>query len=1643
MSVNNLGTFLNIKDSHLRVVSGNVYAQGINIGGITVDVAHGLQSITNQGNVTTNTLQFDNATTGFTTTANATVGRDLTVTGNATVSSNFTVTGNVVISDDLTVTENLLVSNNLTVTGNTFYTNPAAVLVDSNVVTEYTGPHDRPLRKYPEVALTANSDKGYVASASSSLTSTPAYLAFDGTTSTIWHTQYPYYTENGGVYDPGNAPGALGTYSGTLPSHELVSGYAGEYITLSLPNKIKMSKISINTRVDSALNLDQTQSAEVIVVVGSHDGSTWEFVDTHTAGKYPDDNTVPYTFNVNTSTYYEHVGLICTNTGPTDSVYNTAWAISKLAFYGYEEGSGSLDTTLKSVYNVPATTGTQLEVYYDAKDLADGAVTSVTDLSPNSNGGSVTGDPQVSNGAFVFDGVGDSIGGSVTNGIGELNFTISMWVKPNVLDHALFLFGENNNNKGVGLSIGNSVNSYFFVVGETAHQYNTSDLVHLGEWSHLTLYRNNGEMSIYKNGIYIYPVSTGSGALDLNVNTQFTVGGRPSGASAAEYFNGSIANFRLYSKALNADRVKELYDYQKDYFLGSKSQVTLYKGHLGVGVTEPSGQLELAGDERIQAYPPRGMTGFDTYIEGHGVFTASASSVFSSAEVRQAYQAFNGGTDIVNDDAWISKNDRYTSGLPNANAALINGVAGEWLGIQFPYPIKVKQIAIQNRSGGYNDRSPDSGILWGSNDGTEYEQVVSWSGLSFVANGSTPSYVTINATNTYRFFRLQGTKVVNTNTSDFLAIGELKFFGTPGPTTLDKGSLSLTRSLDVPRVSRYDVDTETPRYEKLLIDLDTTVNSSPTDISGQGNHGTFYGEARYSPADKAFSLSDGTTAGQVATGPITVPAGEGVFIHSVSLWAWVSVWGAPFFYIDDTYPPGGSPNTTPHCVTDSNGRLRYDFWSNAVYVESTNIFPKYQWVHVGLVYKGGAVTSTSVEIYFDGVKQALTTSTNVAYTSPSSVRVSLGSTNTANIKISNFKIYSVALEPSEIKKLYNLGRTGRSMVISDTAVGIGKVPEAQLDVRGVANFGSRVGIGTTNPSDALHIYGSPMIQHDTVYDFANNQGWYKIGVWDPTSNTGARLKIKFLGMEGYSSQGIARGGETILYASCNNNNPVTKANIDGRIHAYGNPAITEVKFVHLDGSRHKFEIRAYIKSFVQMSMTVECTQTESFTKDVTASTDPGNDSSTVSHAIFTHVVDNVGNVGIGTTNPGTKLHVVHTSDYSDMLTLTGKTTSNDDEISGGILFDHATSHASGYRGITWHNSDQNFLMGGVTMAVGGSYDLCRIAFHAAKDEAGGDTVRAYIDGNGTGGDLNFTGQHRCFIKEIPFTNIQNFEGLIVSANQNKYIKMDHGVETGSNAITMNESLPVVSLSTKVNDKKCFGVISASEDPETRENRYGNLVSVLEKELGDSRVYINSVGEGAIWVTNINGSLESGDYITTSNVAGYGQKQDIEFLANYTVAKITMDCDFDPVTQPVQIIRKETSDVNYWVKTTYENVSEEEYSNLTEENRTTTTETIYTNEDDETFTEQNEQSTYTELEQTTYQKITKEESKTEREGYELEVRQELVNVLDEHGQIQWEDDPSGATEKAYKIRYLDANGNITDEANHVYKAAFVGCTYHCG
>ena len=58
------------------------------------------------------------------------------------------------------------------------------------------------------------------------------------------------------------------------------------------------------------------------------------------------------------------------------------------------------------------------------------------------------------------------------------------------------------------------------------------------------------------------------------------------------------------------------------------------------------------------------------------------------------------------------------------------------------------------------------------------------------------------------------------------------------------------------------------------------------------------------------------------------------------------------------------------------------------------------------------------------------------------------------------------------------------------------------------------------------------------------------------------------------------------------------------------------------------------------------------------------------------------------------------------------------------------------------------------------------------------------------------------------------------------------------------------------------------------------------------VRVNGLGEGAVWVTNINGPIANGDLICSSIVPGYGRKQNDDLFHNYTVAKATMSCSFD-------------------------------------------------------------------------------------------------------------------------------------------------------
>lgn len=153
--------------------------------------------------------------------------------------------------------------------------------------------------------------------------------------------------------------------------------------------------------------------------------------------------------------------------------------------------------------------------------------------------------------------------------------------------------------------------------------------------------------------------------------------------------------------------------------------------------------------------------------------------------------------------------------------------------------------------------------------------------------------------------------------------------------------------------------------------------------------------------------------------------------------------------------------------------------------------------------------------------------------------------------------------------------------------------------------------------------------------------------------------------------------------------------------------------------------------------------------------------------------------------------------------------------------------------------------------------------------------------------INFTGQHRCTICLDEEDLTSDLIGRIV-VSTNNYRDLHNNT-----TIRINEAIPIVEVVKKESDKAVFGVIGGIEDDDnTSKFSLGHISFVLNKSVVCKKVMINSVGEGAIWVCNINGLFENGDYITSSSIRGFGMRQESDSEKNYTVAKITCDCAFD-------------------------------------------------------------------------------------------------------------------------------------------------------
>ena len=117
----------------------------------------------------------------------------------------------------------------------------------------------------------------------------------------------------------------------------------------------------------------------------------------------------------------------------------------------------------------------------------------------------------------------------------------------------------------------------------------TTTLAPVGQWTHIIGTYTSGDRKVYANGVLLGQDTYS--ALTL-AGTTLVVGANSGGTQP---FTGSIANFRLFNRALTTDEIYQLYAYQKEDFGHGDLSMTLKAGRLGIGTSEPRAALDVRG----------------------------------------------------------------------------------------------------------------------------------------------------------------------------------------------------------------------------------------------------------------------------------------------------------------------------------------------------------------------------------------------------------------------------------------------------------------------------------------------------------------------------------------------------------------------------------------------------------------------------------------------------------------------------------------------------------------------------------------------------------------------------------------------------------------------------------------------------------------------------------------------------------------------------------------------------------------------------------------------------------------------------------------------------------------------------------------
>jgi hypothetical protein len=387
-----------------------------------------------------------------------------------------------------------------------------------------------------------------------------------------------------------------GTYTG---SERLSSSTPlGEWLKLKSPIAFKLKSYKIIARNSSSYYSSQApRDAEIW---GSNDDTNWTKITEHSGLEF-NSQTDSSSFNVSfdNEKYFKYHAIIVTKNN-ADEFF--AVAIGEWELYGipeYDPEADGTDVIARSVPNVPNTDW--LEVYYDGRDFS-GTPTSITDKSGNNitaTANNITIDTTYQSFEFTQSPKSNIIADNVSFVSGDQQHSIALWfrLKNKNQHNLLFDYRAAGGSTTTGTATGLYVRSYntnlqFFHQG-TDKEVDFDFIPNT--WYHLIgTYAGGGGFSgstIYINGIDVGGSMSGTNTvLDLPGTGTITIGDYLHASYGMG--DGSIANFRLFNRALTSDEVWQLYAYQKEYF-----------GHGNLDMTLKSGVLDVHGNIKVNNYP--------------------------------------------------------------------------------------------------------------------------------------------------------------------------------------------------------------------------------------------------------------------------------------------------------------------------------------------------------------------------------------------------------------------------------------------------------------------------------------------------------------------------------------------------------------------------------------------------------------------------------------------------------------------------------------------------------------------------------------------------------------------------------------------------------------------------------------------------------------------------------------------------------------------------------------------------------------------------------------------------------------------------------------------------------------------------------